>query len=124
MNLLIFERIRDILQIGLERNEVTFTIAATATLSDAADCINGSLVAVLLPAAMSATNIFIQGSHDNVTFQRITDHGGVDVAITFVADRWATVDPTLLLPYRYIKLESDTAEVAQRILPGITRHLS
>ena len=92
------------------RTVLTATIANGASLSDAVDCGEGSLVGIVMPAAWTAAGLHIAGSVDGTNYYPLFDTAANEIGITTaVASYMYAFDPGLAQPPRYIKIRSGTA---------------
>lgn len=85
------------------------TIANGASLSAAVSLGSGRLTALLLPAAWTAASLTFDVSADGVTFAKLTDQFGAEVAYTVVAGAMMGIDPTIFMGFVAIKLRSGPA---------------
>lgn len=97
----------------INRTKAAVTIAASASLSDAADLLGYDLVAIHFPAAWTAASITFQGSEDGITYGNIYDSAGTEVAYAgAAADRVVLVNTAHLGQFpRFVKVRSGTAGV-------------
>jgi len=99
------------------------TIANGASLSDAVDLGDGSLVGVVMPASWTAAGLHLVGSVDGTNYYPLFDTAGNEIGvITAVAAYMYAFDPGLAQPPRYIKIRSGTAgtPVAQGAARSLT----
>jgi hypothetical protein len=99
----------------------TVTIANGQTTSDALDCINGTVVGILTPAALTGTAFTFSVSADGVTYNTLYSDAGTAVSVTVAASRYIYLDPTVFAGVRYVKVISGSAEGAQRIITLVLR---
>jgi hypothetical protein len=99
----------------------TVTIANGQTTSDALDCINGTVVGILTPAALTGTAFTFSVSADGVTYATLYDSSGAAVSFTVAASRYVYVDPAIFAGLRYVKVISGSSEGAQRIITLVLR---
>lgn len=95
---------------GSLANLPTATIANGASLSGAVDLSTQCLIGLSMPSTWVTTAVItFAGSTDNVTFNPIYYQGSEFTISEAAASRQITIDPTALLPWRYIKIRSGTA---------------
>lgn len=95
---------------GSLANLPTVTILAGQSLSGAVDLSTQCLIGLSMPSTWStAAVITFAGSVDGVTFNPIYYQGGEFIISEAAASRQITIDPTALLPWRYVKIRSGTA---------------
>lgn len=118
-------QIKDILLSQIGRKEVTFTIANAADTSGALNCANKALVGILMPSTLTSVTFDIEGSIDGINFfPMINNYGSGISAIPFVADTLYSIDPSLTLPYQYVRIVTASNEDAERTFTAITRFIS
>jgi hypothetical protein len=109
------------------RSVQTATILSGASLSDAIDCGDGSLIGIIMPATWTAGGLHLAGSMDGTTYYPLYDTPGNEIGVaTALASYMYAFDPSLCIPPRYIKIRSGTAgtpvnQAADRTLYAITR---
>jgi len=102
------------------------TASAVATIpnglaeSNGIDLKGGTVVSVRFPDALTGTSIsFLSADNLTGTYIPLNDETGALVSITFAADTEVGLPPeiiTRLLGVRFIKLKSDSAEAAERVM--------
>lgn len=97
------------------------TIATSTTVSAAVDLTGTSLVAILLPAAMTGVAVSFQASVNGTDFFIVKDGSGATVSITTAAAQYIPVPASITNSIRYIKLVSGSAEAANRTIQLITK---
>ena len=110
------------------RDTKTATIANGASLSDAVDLTGLSVIGIVMPATWTTATLSFQGSHDGSTYQELKDEFDTLLSYNPLVACNRSVDPTHLLPWRYIKVRSGTAASAvnqggARIITFIVRPL-
>jgi hypothetical protein len=95
----------------------TAKIASGATLSDAIQCYQGTLLTLETPAALTSATINFQGSLDGVTYVPIYDNTNTRVSLTVTTNqaRGYNLTPSVFVGWPYIKLEASGAEGADRL---------
>lgn len=107
------------------RSRGTLAIANGQAISEVLNCGTKSLVGVLMPDALTSATFTIEGSLDGTNFYPITNNYGAGLnAIAFVGDTLFSIDPSLTLPWQYIRLVTVGAEGAARSFSAITRFVS
>lgn len=98
------------------------TIAINESLSTAVAIGGSALVGLIMPAAWTAANITLQGSHDGVTFNNVHTDDGTEKTITAAASRYIALNPADYIGMDEIKLRSGTnaAAVTQAAARTIT----
>jgi hypothetical protein len=94
------------------RVELTATIAAAQSLSDAIALDRNWLVALALPAAWTTAVLTFQGSNDTgspTTWLDLYNETGEIVLSSAAASRGLVLPPALLHGWRWIRLRSGTA---------------
>jgi hypothetical protein len=86
----------------------TVTIAAGASLSDAADIRAGNVTMLLTPADWTPANTSFQVSSDGTTFTNLTESDGNEIHVAMGANR-AVLMPPALLPANYVRIRSGLA---------------
>jgi hypothetical protein len=86
----------------------TATIAISTNESGSIIIPEGYALANLIPPASgwTAANIWLRGSHDNVTFYNITDANGNNIVIPFDAVLARSIPPALLTGWPFLRLQS------------------
>ena len=87
----------------------TVTIANGAALSGAVDLVSQNVIGISTPAAWTAASITFAVSQDNATFNPLYYQGAEFTLPEAGASRQITIDPTALLPWRYVKVRSGTS---------------
>ena len=88
-----------------ETEAQTVTIAATASLSDAARLPNGhEVVGITMPAAWTAANLTFQASPDGSTFYNLYDDEGNEVTVTAAASRRSSMREFVQLPIKTMSI--------------------
>jgi len=94
--------------VGSLANLPTVTIANGASLSGVVDLAQQNTIGLSIPSAWTAASITFAVSVDNVTFNPLY-YQGVEFTLSEAgASRQITIDPTALLPWRYVKVRSGT----------------
>lgn len=97
---------------------VTFTIAASASASDAIKIDEDrALTAIRFPAAMTGTAVDVHGSIDGVTYSPIYNDG-VKLTVTFVASSWHQIAPAKTFGFRWFKVVSNGTEASAASIIG------
>jgi hypothetical protein len=103
----------------------TATILISGTVSDAIQL--GSrevIVGVILPATFTGTGLSFQVSDDNATFGALVDTAGANVGATgLTAGKCFSIDPVVTAPWNFVKVVSNAAEAAQRLVTLIIQTL-
>lgn len=86
------------------------TIAnGTAITATGFDVGAGAVVTgILMPASWTAASLSFQASIDSANWFDVYDRFGVEIVIPAAASRVITVEPTLFIGFRYIKVRSGT----------------
>ncbi len=92
-----------------------FDVSADDDLTLSADLQDWCIVGVIMPAAWTAADITIEGSHDDTTFNTITSQTGTTYTLTVSASKYVhlNISDTFNFP-RYIKLASSTGQASDR----------
>ena len=114
------------------RTALTATIANGASVSNAVDVRDASLLGFFAPAAWTAAALQFEASADGSTnWVPITDSAGSAVgSFSALTALYAyALDPVAMLPWRYIRLLSGTVatpvnQAADRVFTIITRPLA
>lgn len=104
------------------------TIAAAASLSDAADLDGRGVLFLEMPAAWTAAALTFQASSDGVTYQNVYDQSGQELTVQAAAARTITLDTSTLPSVGYLKVRSGTSaapvvQAADRIVRIVGRVL-
>jgi len=94
---------------GSLANAETATIANGESLSGAVDLDSNTLVGISMPAAWTAAVITLSVSNDGTNYASLYYDGTEFTVNEATASINITLDPTVLLPWRYIKVRSGTA---------------
>lgn len=76
----------------------------------------------VFPTGYSGTGVTFQGSLANQAgvstgdFFGVTDAAGVDITVVAAADKFVAIDPQTLAGVRFVKIVSDTAQVADCVV--------
>lgn len=95
-------------------NVKTVTIATGASLSDAVNIENATMIGIIMPAAWTAANLTFQAAaRETDTFANVYDDAGTEVSVTADASRAIPIGTDLkaLGSFRYLKIRSGTAAV-------------
>ncbi len=105
--------------------EYVATIASGATTSGAVELPAGvSLLGLRMPSAFTGTAITLTESNSLTgTYQAVYDNTGSQLSFVVAASRTVTIDPSLTIGLRFIKLVSGSSEAADRTVKLITRDL-
>lgn len=114
------------------RENLTATIANGASVSDALDLANTSLLGIIMPAAWTTAALTVEVSADNSTWTGLAydqDGSQCNSIASPVAGSAYALNALGLLPYRYIRLRSGTTATpvnqgAARSITVITRPLA
>lgn len=100
---------------------VRATIPSGQTVSGAIDCGEGGyLCGVQLPAGFEGSALTLTVSADGVTFTTLRDESGAYQPAA-AASAAISLDPAIMLPWRYVKISGGAAQGAERTLIGIVR---
>lgn len=104
---------------------VDAAIASGASLSGAIDLGAGRLARIVLPAALTGTQLTFQTSYDGTNYANLYDETGSEVAYTVAASREVRAPITDWLGIRWLKIRtgtsgSPTAQGADRALKLVT----
>jgi hypothetical protein len=88
---------------------VTATIAAGASLSDAADIRSGNVTMLLSPSDWDAANTTFQISQDGATFNDLHDADGHEVHLAMGPGRAMLMPIALLEPANFVRIRSGLA---------------
>lgn len=95
----------------------TVTITAAGTLSAAADLEGRTPVGVFLPATFTGTVLnFHTATSLAGTYAEMQDGAGAAYAVTVAAGKYVPLDPSKFAGMRYLKIESDQTEAADRVI--------
>ena len=103
---------------GLTQHTIA-TIANGETESDSIRSGSYILLGIYVPAGFNGTAISFKASFDDETYQDIHDVSGL-LALPVTADTYLSIDPQLLAGCRYLKIVSNAAESAERLV-GVSR---
>lgn len=85
----------------------TVTIESGASLSDAANIGEETVVAVLMPSAWTAADISFEVSFDGTTYYDLQD-SSAEVSLSVDVDEAIAIDPTNTFAFPYVKVRSGT----------------
>lgn len=83
----------------------TATIGSGSALSSAVDLGRTTLAGIVMPAAWTATNLTFDVSADNAVFVSLRA-SGAEVALTVAANEGHSLDSSIMMSWRYVKLRS------------------
>lgn len=107
---------------GVVGQGAVFTIANGATVSDAMDLGDQTLVGIITPSALTGTAISFQASNDDDgTYVAVKGSDGVAISIVCAASGYYVIQPAILSGIRFLKLVSNGAEGAARTIRVMTR---
>lgn len=98
----------------------TVTIANAGTKSTSIDLVDAITAGIVLPAAFTGTTITFETSHDDVTFQALTDKYGNAVTMTVAQGKSYTL-PDEVAPWPFVKLVSGSAEGGDRTIRVVNK---
>ncbi len=113
---------------ALITNDLTATIAISASLSGSVD-VNGTTIAgYIMPAAWTAAGITLQVSVDGTNFFNLYDQYGNEVSHIVDASSFVQLTPSDMAAIRYIKIRSGTSgtpvnQAAERVITLVTRRI-
>lgn len=98
---------------GSNPQVVSPVIANAASLSGSIDARGKRLARVLVPTVWTAANLTFQTSADGVTFNDLYDDSGLEVVVTAVAGKVASIsiNAISLSDLMYLKIRSGTSAV-------------
>lgn len=104
---------------------VDAAIASGASLSGVIDLGAGRLARIVLPSALTGTQLTFQTSYDGTNFANLYDETGTEVTYTVAASREVRVPLTDWLGIRWLKIRAGTsgspsAQGADRALKLVT----
>lgn len=97
----------------------TAIIAINTTTSNALHVIGKSLVALIIPAAITGTIISFQSSYDGVIFNDAYNSSGNKLEVTVAANRHIHLTPADFYGAKFVKLVSNQTELAARSIDVI-----
>ena len=92
----------------IQLNQLSVTIASSASLSDAVDLSGWSIVSIGMPTAWTSAVLTFQGSIDGVNFKDIYTKDGSELTATVTANTIVS-DLLELGSIRYLKIRSGTS---------------
>lgn len=113
----------------VELDEITATIAESASLSGAVDLGGMHLVGIIMPGTWTAANLTLQASVDGgATFANVHDGNGVEELIVAAASRHIILDPARFAGISGLKVRSGTSgsavnQAAARTLRLVVRRV-
>ncbi len=98
-----------------EVKSFTATITSGQSVGNALQVGAYTIVSLQVPAAITGTALTFQGSIDGVTYTVITDPAtGAPPPFPVAASKGYSIDPLILVGWRYLKVVSNAAEGAGR----------
>lgn len=97
---------------GVMTNNVTASIAESASLSGAVFLGAGTLVEIHMPSGWDAAQLTFQISDDGVTYRNLKDPGGNEITYEAAASVAIKVDGADAPASPYLKIRSGTSAVA------------
>ncbi len=96
------------------------------TISSIVNLSNTAMLGFISPTAWTASTLKLQGSVDGSTFGDIYGSDGAQVSSwsTITANTAYSIDVASMLPYRYVRFVTGTAQAANRSFNVITRTLA
>lgn len=85
----------------------------------------GAFIAILFPATMDGTKFGFQAcATPDGTFKTVVGEGEVPISITFTANSWVTLNPSVqarLAPLPHIKVVPETTQQASRAITVVVK---
>lgn len=72
----------------------------------------GTLVAIVMPAAWTAADLTFQASNDDSAFANLYNASGTEITVPVGASRWVAIDPTDFAGVAFLKVRSGTSGAA------------
>lgn len=105
----------------LFKDEVT--IAASGTTTSSFNLQGRVLVGISMPAAISGTAFTFESSHDGVNFQGLHDKDNSAIGLAYTAAKNYTLSPDLFAGVQHLRLVSNNAQAAAKLITVITRKI-
>jgi len=102
------------------------TILSGQTESDSIDLVGATAVGIILPSTLTGATLTFLVGIDDQSFEQLRNETGTLIAVTFVANGHIGFTPsqiTAFSAYRFVKVQSDLSEAANRDLTIIGRQL-
>lgn len=99
--------------------EGSVTVVQSATVSSVLDLAGTTLAAIIFPAAMTSTVVYLQDAGMDGADTPVTitgEQGTLEYPITVQAGKLVPVDPRLFLGVRHVKVLCGSAEAAARTI--------
>lgn len=100
--------------------DLTATIAASGTKSNAIDLVGSDLIAVITPSAFTGVALTFEGSADGTTFVPLVDGAGAAVSVTVSTSDYVPL-PASVSTLRWVKVVSGSTEAAEREITLVTK---
>jgi len=100
---------QEVKQVGSIVEYETVTIANTESLSGAIDLEQKTLLAIIMPAAWTASNLSFQSSENGTTWNDLYSETGAETIVTADAERYITLTPADWVGVQHLKLRSGTS---------------